>query len=86
MPKRQRSALTEQWQQLELRFTDPVQRTYKLIRPVVLFGMSPAERAAQTGAAERTVYRQVERFGAGGRAKLFPTPPTARMLQARLFS
>ena len=38
--------------------------------------MSPAERATQTGAAERTLYRQVERFTEGGMVKLFPTPPT----------
>jgi hypothetical protein len=50
-----------------------VQRIYEVIRPVVLFGMSPAERAAQTGAAERTVYRQVQRFTEGGMANLVPT-------------
>jgi transposase len=54
-----------------------VQRIYEVIRPVVLFGMSPAERAAQTGAAERTVYRQVQRFTEGGMANLVPTASAA---------
>jgi putative transposase len=75
MARRPQRVPTDDWQQLELAFTDPVQRTYELIRPVVLFGLSPAERATQTGAAERTLYRHVERFTTGGMAKLFPTPP-----------
>jgi putative transposase len=75
MSKRQCVAPTDNGQQLELCFTDPIQRTYELIRPVVLFGVSPTERAQQTGAAERTLYRHVKRFTEGGIAKLFPTPP-----------
>jgi transposase len=54
-----------------------MQRIYEVIRPVVLFGVSPAERAAQTGAAERTVYRQVQRFTEGGMANLVPTASAA---------
>ncbi len=45
MPKRQRVTSTDNWHQLELRFTSPEQRTYELIRPAVLFGQAPAERA-----------------------------------------
>jgi hypothetical protein len=48
MPKRQPIVPTNEWQQLELRFTNPTQRTYELIRPVVLFGQSPRERAQET--------------------------------------
>ena len=66
MPRRQRTAPTEDWQQLELRFTDPVQRVYELIRPVVLFGDSVAARAVTTATAERSIYRYVERFSAHG--------------------
>jgi transposase InsO family protein len=66
MPRRQRTAPTEDWQQLELRFTDPIQRAYELIRPIVLFGDSAAERAVATSTPERTVYRQVERFTSHG--------------------
>ena len=63
MPARgERIEPTHERRQLELRVHTARQRTYELIRPVVLFGHSPAERAAETGAAERTFYRQVARF------------------------
>ena len=64
MPAQQRQRIepTDDWHQLELLARAPGQRGYELIRPVVLFGQSPAERAAETGAAERTLYRQVARF------------------------
>jgi hypothetical protein len=53
MPARARPRLepTDDWQQLHLLAQFPEQLTYELIRPVVLFGHSPAERAQQTGAA-----------------------------------
>jgi len=37
----------------------------------VLFGQSPAERARETGAAERTIRRKADRFDAYGMASLF---------------
>jgi len=45
MPRRHRTTSTDDWQQLELRFTDPIQRVFALIRPIVLFGASAMERA-----------------------------------------
>ncbi len=86
MPKRQRVAPTDNWQQLELRFTSPEQRTYELIRPVVLFGQSPAARAQETEAAQRTIYRRVQRFEAEGMASLFgePSPTPAHTLPPHL--
>jgi transposase len=74
VPRPERIDPTHDWQQLELRFRSPGQRTYELIRPVVLFGHSPAERAAETGAAERTLYRQVARFEQLGMASFVPPP------------
>ena len=71
-PTRPRIAPTDDWHQLELLARDPVQRTYELIRPVVLFGRSPAERARESGAAERTLRRQADRFDAHGMAALLP--------------
>jgi len=65
---------THEWHQLEFRLQAAGQRTYELIRPVVLFGHSPAERAAATGAAERTLYRQVARFAQLGMASFVPPP------------
>ncbi len=64
----------------------PCERTYELIRPVVLFGQAPAERAQETGAAQRTIYRRVQRFEAEGMASLFvdPTPPPTRTLPPHL--
>ena len=72
--QRQRIAPTDDWRQLELLARAPGQRAYELIRPVVLFGQSPAERAAETGAAARTLYRQVARFEQLGMASLVPPP------------
>lgn len=80
--KRQRIPSTGQWEQLELLLSSPEQRQYELIRPVVLFGQSPIERARETGAAERTLYRHVQRFAERGMASLFvppPTPPPLRL-------
>jgi putative transposase len=75
MPARgERIEPTHEWRQLEFRIRSDGQRTYELIRPVVLFGHSPAERAAETGAAERTLYRQVARFEQLGMASFVPPP------------
>jgi len=49
-----------------------------LIRPVVLFGQPPAERAAETSTAARTVYRHVARFDERGLVGLEPPPKIAR--------
>src|SRR4051812_14235831 len=74
--KRARSEPTEDWNQLQLRFTWPEQASYELIRPVVLFGRSPAERAQQTGISRRTIYRKVGRFDTQGMAGLTETAPS----------
>ena len=60
MPSRPQVAPTEDWRQIELLARAPGQRTYELIRPAVLFGQSPAERAAETGAAEPGVAHPVQ--------------------------
>src|SRR4051794_14828614 len=72
--KRPRIAPTDDWQQLTLLAPFPEQRAYELLRPVVLFGRPPAERAGETGPPERTIYRRAARFDAGGMASLFPPP------------
>src|SRR5689334_3290817 len=76
--QRQRIEPTEDWQQIALLTASAEQRTYELLRPVVLFGRSPAERARETGAPERTLYRQAARFHAYGMASLFPPPRVTR--------
>jgi hypothetical protein len=46
--RRQRLEPTDDWQQLQVLSRFPEQLTYELLRPVVLFGHSPAERARST--------------------------------------
>ena len=55
---------TEEWEQLALLCRWPEQLAYEEIRPLTLFGASVAERAGETGTAERTLYRRVGRFEA----------------------
>ncbi len=73
MPTRKRTRIepTDDWHQLQLLTGPPEQLAYELIRPVVLFGHSPAERSKATGKAERTIYRKAERFDELGMASLF---------------
>jgi transposase len=78
MGTRQRIEVTDDWQQLALLVGSAEQRTYELIRPVVLFGHSPAERARLTGAPQRTLYRQAVRFEREGMASLFAPPKVER--------
>jgi transposase len=68
--KRVRTPATDEWDALQLRLLWPEQQEYELIRPVVVFGLTPAERSAQTGAAARTVARQADLFEATGFAGL----------------
>ncbi|MBV9282493.1 MAG: helix-turn-helix domain-containing protein [Chloroflexi bacterium] len=69
--KRQRVEPTDDWHQLQLLADWPEQIAYELIRPVVLFGRSPAERAEETGSAARTIHRKADRFDAHGMPSLF---------------
>jgi len=76
--KRTPVATTDDWQQLELLVRSPEQRVYELIRPIVLFGRPPAVRARETGAPQRTLYRQADAFDRDGMASLFPPPKPAK--------
>ncbi|CAN5519473.1 hypothetical protein BH24CHL1_BH24CHL1_16840 [soil metagenome] len=76
---------TDDWQQLQLLTQFPEQLSYELLRPVVLFGLTPAERARQTGAPQRTLYRQVARFETEGMRSLFaPTREQRRHLPTEI--
>ncbi len=55
----------------------PAQEAYELLRPIVLFGRTPAERADKTGVPERTLRRKADRFDVAGMASLFATPAPA---------
>lgn len=75
MPKRKEKQphieRTDDWQTIKQRSLWPEQRTYELIRPVVLFSETPGERAKETHEVKRTLYRQVERFEEQGMGSLF---------------
>jgi hypothetical protein len=79
MPARVRRDPTDDWKQLRLLTTSPEQVAYEVLRPIVLFGRPTAERAQETGMAERTLRRAVARFETVGMRGLFdpePPPPT----------
>ena len=77
--RRRKVEPTDDWQELLPLFEWPEQEAYEELRPLVLFGSSVAERAAETSTPERTMYRRVERFEEGGMMSLFATDPaTAR--------
>jgi transposase len=87
MPPFQRQLIepTDDWRQLQLLTRFPEQLGYELLRPVVLFGLSPAERARQTNTPQRTLYRQVARFETEGMASLFaPSREQRRQLPAEI--
>lgn len=70
-PKRRHIDPTDDWQQLQLLLAWPEQILYELIRPIVLFGRTSAERAKETGKAARTIHRTADRFDAYGMPSLF---------------
>ena len=86
--RRRRVEPTEDWGQLKLLCGWPEQVEYEEIRPLVLFGSSVAERAEETGTAERTLYRKANRFETEGIESLFASqaarrrrlPPSIRRL------
>ena len=73
--RKRRVEPTDDWEQLALLCGWPEQLAYEEIRPLTLFGSSVAERAAETGIAERTLYRRVGRFEEKGMESLFAAEP-----------
>ncbi len=76
MAKRKRAVheRTDDWAQLRRLLKWPDQVVYELIRPVVVFGETAGERAQATGASERTIDRQADRFDERGMLGLLPAP------------
>jgi transposase InsO family protein len=52
----------EEFGQLRLRFTDPIQHDYEVIRPIVLFAKPVAERSRETEIERTTVSEKARRF------------------------
>ena len=71
LPKRPMTPHTEAWEQIKQLCLWPEQRRYELLRPVVLYGDTPASRAEQTGAHERTLRRQADQFETEGLLSFF---------------
>jgi putative transposase len=53
---------TDDFQQLALRFSDPVQHDYEVIRDIILFDATIAERSRITGVDRKTVSEKARRF------------------------
>src|SRR5215207_1318266 len=87
MASRKRALLepTDDWHQLQLQLNWTEQTRYELIRPVVVFGAPPAERAEQTGVSARTIYRRVGRFDELGMQSLFEAEPVEDKRQLPAF-
>jgi hypothetical protein len=78
MPKRryEQREPTQDWQQIRPLLKDTAQITYEVIRPVILWGQTPKERAVETGVSYRTIYYKANLFDQAGMASLLPpTPP-----------
>ena len=69
--RRRRIEPNEDWEQLALLCRWPEQLAYEEIRPLTLFGSPVVERARETGAGERTLYRKLARFEEEGMESLF---------------
>ena len=77
MPTRryERREPTHDWQQIRPLLKDPTQLTYEIIRPVILWGVTPKERAAETGTPRSTIYYRANLFDQAGMASLLPPGP-----------
>src|SRR5690348_984822 len=84
----------EDFQQLSLLFTDPLQHDYEVIRPIMLFAETVSARSQQTGVERSVVGDKARRFvkhgmlglidqrssKAGRKAKQFPEPVARHIL------
>ena len=55
-------ASAEEFSQLRLKFIDPIQSEYEVIRPIVLFSETIAERSRQTDMERRRIGEKAQRF------------------------
>lgn len=79
MPTRVQRAHTEEWSQITQLCLWPEQRKYELLRPLVLYGDLPADRARETGVSERRLREQADQVDAEGVISLFR--PTQKQLK-----
>ena len=70
-PKRSRRERTDEWESVRQWTLWPEQELYEQIRPIILYGQTPGERAKETGAAQRTLSRKADEFEKYGMQSLF---------------
>src|SRR5438445_4232998 len=76
--KRERRERTDNYHLLQQWCRTPEQRLYEGIRPITLFGVPPAERAQETGLAERSLGRAADAFDTHGMISLFRSTKAQR--------
>src|SRR5258708_2476342 len=75
MTKYERRELSHNWEDIRPLLKDTAQITYEIIRPVLLFGVSPKERAEETGMSKSSIYYKANLFDISGMASLLPPMP-----------
>ena len=60
----------EDFAQIRMQFIDPLQHDYEVIRPLVLFGETAAERSRQTGIDRTVIGDKARRFVTDGMSGL----------------
>jgi len=60
----------EDFDRIRMECIDPLQYAYELIRPIVLFGESAAERSRQTGVDRTVISDKARRFVTNGMSAL----------------
>ena len=73
------------FEQIRLQFVDPIQHDYEVIRPIVLFGETAAERSRQTGMERTGVGDKARRFVLGGMEGLRDRRTEARGRQEPIY-
>ncbi|HEX4204461.1 MAG TPA: hypothetical protein VHZ51_09740 [Ktedonobacteraceae bacterium] len=74
MPKQryERREPTHEWSQIRPLLKDSTQIHYEILRPIVLFGVSPQERSVETGISKTTLYAKANLFDQVGMASCCP--------------
>ncbi len=70
-PKRESRERTDEWASVKQWTLWEEQELYEQIRPIILFGQTPGERAKEIGAAQRTLSRKADEFEKYGMQSLF---------------
>jgi|GEM_PF-5293002 hypothetical protein len=66
MPRYECRELSHNWEDIRPLLKDSAQITYEIIRPVLLFGISPKERAGETGMSKSSIYYKANLFDQAG--------------------